>query len=100
MSEDKLLPIHPGEILVEEFLKPMKLSQDNLALAIHVPIDQIDNLVEGDQPLTADRALRLAQYFGMSPRFWLGLQMDYDLDIAEDERGESIRQEIATLASG
>lgn len=100
MSEQKLLPIHPGEVLVEEFLTPMGLSHNQLALAINLPVEKIDSLVRGKQTVTAAIALRLAQYFGMSPRFWLGLQMDYDLDMAEEELGESIRREIVALSSG
>ena len=98
--DDKLAPVHPGEILMEEFLKPMSLSQNQLALSIGVPARRINEIVLKKRRITADTALRLGKYFDMSPQFWLGLQMDYDLDIAEDERGESIRQEIATLASG
>ncbi|WP_299409492.1 HigA family addiction module antitoxin [Acaryochloris sp. IP29b_bin.148] len=94
MSEDKLLPIHPGEVLLEEFLKPMGLSQNRLALSIRVPARRINEIIHGKRRITADTALRLAKYFDMSPRFWLGLQMDYDLDIAEDEIGEQLNQEI------
>ncbi len=97
MSEDKLLPVHPGEVLLKEFLKPMNLSQNQIALAIRVPARRINEIVHGKRRVTADTALRLARYFDMSPRFWLGLQMDYDLDVAEDEVGERLKQEVAVL---
>ena len=84
MNEEKLKPVHPGEVLLEEFLKPMRLSQSQLALAIRVPARRINEIVLGKRGVTADTALRLARYFDMSPQFWLGLQMDYDLDVAED----------------
>ncbi len=94
MKRDKLLPIHPGEVLLEEFLKPMNLSQNKLALAIRVPARQINEIVQGKRHITADTALRLGFYFKMSPQFWLGLQMDYDLDIAEDELSEKLQREV------
>ena len=82
MSSKKMDPLHPGEILLEEFLKPMNLSQNRLALDIRVPARRINEIVHGKRRITADTALRLAKYFKMSPQFWLGLQMDYDLDVA------------------
>lgn len=97
MSEDKLLPVHPGEVLLEEFLKPMNLSQNQIALAIRVPARRINEIIHGKRRVTADTALRLARYFNMSPRFWLGLQMDYDLDMAEDEVGEQLKKEVVVL---
>ena len=97
MNEDKLKPIHPGEVLLEEFLKPMSLSQNQLALAIRVPARRINEIVHGKRRITADTALRLARYFDMSPRFWLGLQMDYDLDVAEDKIGKRLNDEVAVL---
>ncbi|MEM8810571.1 MAG: HigA family addiction module antitoxin [Cyanobacteria bacterium P01_D01_bin.44] len=100
MSEDKLKPIHPGEVLLEEFLKPMKLSQNQLALAIRVPARRINEIVQGKRRITADTALRLARYFNMSPRFWLGLQMDYDLDITADELGDRLEKEVVALVGG
>lgn len=99
MNLDKLAPIHPGEVLLEEFLKPMHLSQNKLALAIRVPARRINEIVQGKRRITADTALRLALYFDMSPRFWLGLQMDYDLDVAEDEIGEQLQQDVKTYQS-
>jgi antitoxin HigA-1 len=97
MDEDKLKPVHPGEVLQEEFLKPMGLSQNQIALALRVPARRINEIVHGNRRITADTALRLARYFGMSPRFWLGLQMDYDLDVAEDEMGDRLSQEVVAL---
>ena len=94
MSEDKLHPIHPGEILLEEFLKPMGMSQSHLALDISVHPRRINEIVLGKRSITADTALRLTRYFGNSPQFWLGLQMDYDLDIAEDLLGNRLDREI------
>ena len=84
MSTKKMLPLHPGEILLEDFLKPMGLSQNRLALDIRVPARRINEIVLGKRRITADTALRLAKYFNMSPQFWLGLQVDYDLDVAEE----------------
>jgi len=85
MIEEKLAPVHPGEVLREEFLKPMGLSQNRLAIDIGVPSRRINEIVGGKRRITADTALRLARYFEMSPQFWLGLQMDYDLDIEQDK---------------
>jgi addiction module HigA family antidote len=94
MTENKLKPIHPGEVLLEEFLKPMGLSQNRLALSIGVPARRINEIVLGKRRITADTALRLARYFGNSPQFWLGLQMDYDLDVAEDKLAARIEREV------
>ena len=92
---EKLNPIHPGEVLLEECLKPMGLSQNQLALSIRVPARRINEIVHGKHRVTADTALRLARTFSMSPQFWLGLQMDYDLDVAKDEIGERLDREVA-----
>ncbi|HRJ41280.1 MAG: HigA family addiction module antidote protein [Caldilineaceae bacterium] len=94
---DKLSPIHPGEVLLEEFLRPMDMSQNQLALAIRVPARRINEIVHGRRRITTDTALRLARYFTVSPQFWLGLQMDYDLDVAEDETGARIEREVAQM---
>jgi addiction module HigA family antidote len=99
MTEDKLKPIHPGEILLEEFLKPMDLSQNRLALDIGVPARRINEIVLGKRRITADTALRLARYFGNSPQSWLGLQMDYDLDVAEDALSDRIEREVRPQAA-
>lgn len=98
-TTDKLQPIHPGEILLEEFLLPMNLSQNQVALDIRVPARRINEIVHGKRRVTADTALRLARYFNMSPHFWLGLQMDYDLDIAQDKLAERLQQEVKVLTT-
>ncbi len=94
MNTKKLPPLHPGEILLEEFLKPMNISQNRLALDIRVPPRRINEIVLGKRSITADTALRLSKYFGNSPQFWLGLQMDYDLDIIEDKLGKRLDREV------
>ena len=94
MAEDRLMPVHPGEVLLEEFLKPLGLSQNRLALDIRVPARRINEIVHGRRRITPDTALRLAKYFDMSAQFWLGLQMDYDLDVAEDELAKQIDDEV------
>lgn len=98
-TTDKLQPIHPGEILFEEFLRPMNLSQNQVALDIRVPARRINEIVHGKRRVTADTALRLARYFNMSPQFWLGLQMDYDLDVAEDKLADRLQQEVKVLTT-
>ena len=98
MAEDKLNPVHPGEVLLEEFLKPMELSQNRLAIGIGVPARRINEIVLGKRRITADTALRLARYFGMSAQFWLGLQMDYDLDMATDMMGSRLQREVRPYA--
>jgi len=98
MSEVKLNPVHPGEVLLEEFLKPLGMSQSRLALDIGVHPRRINEIVLGKRSITADTALRLARYFGNSPQFWLGLQMDYDLDMAEDILGNRLEKEVRAIA--
>jgi len=98
MTEKKLAPVHPGEVLLEEFLKPMELSQNRLAIDMGVPSRRVNEIVLGKRRITADTALRLARYFGMSPQFWLGLQMDYDLDIEEDKLGKRLDREVRPYA--
>jgi len=99
MPLKKMSPLHPGEILLEEFLKPMNLSQNRVALDIRVPARRINEIVHGKRRITADTALRLAKYFSMSPQFWLGLQMDYDLDVAQDQLADHLDQEIRVYQS-
>lgn len=94
MMPKKLAPVHPGEILLGEFLQPMSLSQNRLALALGVPPRRINEIVLGKRSVTADTALRLGRYFSMSPKFWLGLQMDYDLDLAEDRLAGRLEIEV------
>ena len=92
----KMNPIHPGEILFEEFLIPMHLSQNKIATDMGVPPRRINEIVHGKRRITADTALRLAHYFKMSPQFWLGLQMDYDLDIEKDRLADRLPDEVKT----
>ena len=99
MKEDQLHPVHPGEVLLQEFLKPMALSQNRLALDIGVHPRRINEIVLGKRSITADTALRLARYFGTSPQFWLGLQADYDLDIAMDVLGGRLEREVKPYVS-
>jgi addiction module HigA family antidote len=99
MTEEKLEPIHPGEVLLEEFLKPMGLSQNQLALSIGVSPRRINEIVLEKRRITADTALRLARYFGMSAQFWLGLQMDYDLDVTEEAIAERLKVEVRPYAA-
>lgn len=94
-----LPPVHPGEILQKEFLASMGISQNKLAIALHVPARRINEIVLGKRGVTADTALRLARYFGMSPQFWLGLQMDYELDVAEEAMEGKIEREIQPISA-
>ena len=96
---ERLAPVHPGEVLMEDFLKPMGLSQNRLALSIGVHPRRINEIVLGKRGISADTALRLAKFFGTSPDVWLGLQKDYELDVAVDELGDRIDREVRTLAS-
>jgi len=98
-NEEKLHPVHPGEVLLEEFLKPMGLSQSRVALAIGVHPRRINEIVLRKRGISADTALRLAKFFGTSPDLWLGLQKDYELDVAMDEVGELIEREVRSFAS-
>lgn len=98
MMNEKLNPVHPGEVLLEEFLKPMSLSQNRLSLAIGVHPRRINEIVLGKRRITADTALRLARYFGTSPQFWMGLQNDYDLDVAADTLGDRLDVEVRPMA--
>ena len=94
MSEKVLHPVHPGEVLLEEFLKPMGMSQNRLGLELGVHPRRINEIVLRKRRITADTALRLARYFGTSPQFWLGLQTDYDLDVAMDKLGSRLDREV------
>jgi len=94
MNTKKLAPVHPGEVLLEEFLNPLGLSQNRLALNIGVSPRRINEIVLGKRRVTAETALRLARYLDTTPQFWLGLQADYDLDVAADELGERLDHEI------
>ena len=98
MKKEKLHPVHPGEVLLEEFLKPMGLSQNRLALNIGVPPRRINEIVLGKRGITADTALRLAKFFGTSAEFWLGLQAQYDLDVTSEKLGDRLEQEVKAYA--
>ena len=94
MQTKKMSPVHPGEILFEEFLKPMNLSQNKLANEVGVPARRINEIVLGKRGISADTALRLGRYFGNSPQFWLGLQMDYDLEVEEERLSKRLPREV------
>ena len=94
MVGKKLTPVHPGEVLQAEFLEPMGLSQNQLARGLGVPPRRINEIVLRKRRVTADTALRLARFFKMSPDFWLGLQMDYDLDLESDKLGDRLSREV------
>lgn len=94
MVEKKIAPIHPGEILLEEFLEPMKISQYRIAKDINVPARRINEIVHCKRAITADTALRLGRYFEMSPQFWINLQAHYDLEVQIDKLGDKLKQEV------
>ena len=98
MTEELLPPIHPGEILLEDFMKPLGLSQYRVAQDIGVPALRISQIVHGKRSITADTAMRLARYFGTSPDVWLRLQARYELEVAEREYGDRINHEVKVLA--
>jgi len=97
MKNIKLSPIHPGEILKEEFLEPMGISQYRLAKDISVPPRRINEIVHGKRAITADTALRLGRFFNMSPQFWLNLQTRYDLEVTEDQLDDRLENEVHAL---
>jgi addiction module HigA family antidote len=99
MKTNKLPPIHPGEILREEFMKPRDLSQNALARALNVPPRRINEIVLEKRGITADTALRLARYFGTSAELWTGLQADYDLRQARHEKARAIERDVEPLAT-
>ncbi len=98
LATRKLAPIHPGEVLMADFLEPLGLSQYRLAQGINVPPRRINEIVRGKRAITADTALRLARFFGTSERFWLNLQARYDLETRRDALGERLEREVAVLA--
>ena len=100
MIKKKLSPIHPGEILEEEFLKPMGISQYRLAKDISVPPRRINEIVHGKRSITADTALRLGKFFGISAQFWLNLQTRFDLEITEDLLSDRLDKEVHSLHAG
>lgn len=97
MRPDKLPPVHPGEILLEEYLKPLDMSQYRLAKSISVPPRRINEIVHGTRAITADTALRLARFFRTSDKFWMNLQMRYDLEVAKDRLEEVLEKEVLVL---
>ena len=97
MKAKKIAPIHPGEILLEEFLKPLGISQYRLAKDINVPARRINEIVHGKRAITADTALRLSRYFNLSERFWLNLQARYDLEVEKDKLNGRIEAEVKIL---
>ncbi len=98
MTPTKLPPIHPGEVLLTEFLQPMQLSQYALAKALGVPPRRINEIVLGKRSITPDTALRLSRYFGLSERFWLNLQTRYDLEITKDRLADRLEREVSVHA--
>jgi addiction module HigA family antidote len=99
MTGQKLAPVHPGEVLREEFLKPLGLSQYRLAKALSVPPRRVNEIVHGKRAVSADTALRLARYFGTTDRFWLNLQARFDLEVEKDRLGDRLTREVEVLAS-
>jgi len=97
---DKTAPIHPGEVLQEEFLKPLGLGQQQLASDLGVDPRWIDEIVSGERSVAANTALRLARYFNTSAEFWLGLQAQYDLDVEQDAVGDRLDREVKVYARG
>lgn len=94
MNDELLPPLHPGEVLLEEFLKPLGISQYQLARDISVPARRINEIVHGKRAISADTALRLARYFSLSERFWLNLQARYDLEVAKDRLAQRLEREV------
>lgn len=99
-TSTKLAPIHPGEVLLQDFLEPMGISQYRLAKDLKVPPPRINEIVHGRRSVTADTALRLARYFGTSDRFWLNLQASYDLDVERDNLGDRLEAEVLPRKDG
>jgi addiction module HigA family antidote len=99
MNEEALAPIHPGEILLEEFLHPLGISQYRLAKEINVPPRRINEIIHGKRAVSADTALRLSRYFGLSERFWINLQARYDLEIEKDRLHDRLEHEVQVFAS-
>ena len=93
----KLKPVHPGEILREEFMKPLGLSMNKLALDLRVPVTRVAEIVHERRAITTDTALRLARYFNTTPVFWMNLQVRYELEVAEDEQAEKVARDIQPL---
>lgn len=99
MAQSKHPPVHPGEILLDQYLEPLGMSQYRLAKALSVPPRRINEIVLGKRAITADTALRLGRFFGTSDRFWMNLQMRYDLEVAKDRLGDVLEKEVVRLES-
>lgn len=99
MATRKLSPIHPGEVLLEEFLKPLSISQYRLAKDISVPPRRINEIVLGKRSISPDTALRLSRYFGLSDRFWINLQARYDLEVEKDRLANRLEREVRVYAA-
>jgi antitoxin HigA-1 len=97
MTTKDFPPLHPGEVLMEEFLRPLGISQNKLALNLHVAPQKINEIVHGKRSITADTALRLSIALGTTPDFWLGLQKDYDLETAIDLSGDRLNREVTPI---
>ena len=98
-KREKIKPVHPGEVLLEEFLRPLELSQNRLAIAMRVHARRINEIVLGKRSITADTAIRLGLALNTSPQFWMGLQSDYDLDVAQDAVGEHLQKDVQPIIS-
>ena len=96
-KKDRLPPIHPGEILREEFLNPLGLSANQLAIALRVPATRINEILNEKRGISADTALRLSRYFATTPKFWLNLQVSFELELAEDRAGKAVLREVLPL---
>jgi addiction module HigA family antidote len=99
MGRAKHPPVHPGEILLEEFLEPMSISQYRLAKSISVPARRINEIVHGKRSITADTALRLSRFFGTSERFWLNLQVRYDLEVEKERLGDELDRQVVAMGT-
>jgi len=96
-QEEKMPPVHPGEVLLEDFLKPMGITPYRLARELNVPKTRISAILKGRRSITADTALRLARFFGTTPKLWLNLQVSYDLDMEQDRLGGKIEEEVKPI---
>jgi addiction module HigA family antidote len=98
MNEQKVAPVHPGEVLLEDFMKPLGITRYRLAKAMHVYPRKINEIVQGKRSITADTALRLARFFGTSAEVWMNMQAFYDLEVAKDEMEATVEREVTTYA--
>ena len=98
MRDEKMAPVHPGEILLEDFMKPLGITQYRLAKEMNVYPRKVNEIVQGKRAITADTALRLARFFGTSPEVWMNLQAHYDLDLARDDLDDRVEREVVPFA--